>query len=124
MTSKGDRDVRPGDGELFQLELVGWGALAIGGDTAAEFYRRILASRVLALLPGGVVVEDRDELVSTMRSAGWDWYELSGAVEIRLADDAAVVAYRAARAAVTSATTPGSRAPCVRVTPGGWPSIP
>jgi hypothetical protein len=83
------------DDELLQLEQDGWQALATSGEDAAAFYGRILAPRILALLPGGVVIDDRETMISAMRGAPWDSYQIADARVVPLGSDAAVVAYRA-----------------------------
>jgi Domain of unknown function (DUF4440) len=81
--------------ELLELERSGWKALASDGPSAAEFYRRVLAARILFILPGGIVSDDREEMVSAVGGAPWDAYELSDERVEPLGVDAAVVAYRA-----------------------------
>jgi hypothetical protein len=67
----------PHDEELVRLEEAGWRALASSGEAAAAFYDRVLAARILAVLPGGMVIDDRDEMISAMGGAPWDSYRLS-----------------------------------------------
>jgi hypothetical protein len=81
--------------ELTELEREGWRALSTSGDAAAGFYERVLAARVLMLLPGGLVITDRRQVVDSMRGDPWSSYELSEERVLPLGDDAAVVAYRA-----------------------------
>ena len=85
----------PDDDELVQLEEAGWRALATGGDAATAFFERVLAPRIVALLPGGIVIDDRNALISAMHGVPWDAYRLSDTKVVRLARDVAVVVYRA-----------------------------
>lgn len=80
--------------ELLRLERAGWEALSPGGDPV-EHYRDVLASEVLMLLPGGMVLDDRDRVIDSMQGAPWDEYRLSDERVIHLGGDCAVVAYRA-----------------------------
>jgi hypothetical protein len=81
--------------DLVELERSAWQALASSGEDAAAFYERVLADRVLMLLPGGLVIDDRAQVVDSMRGAPWDEFELSDERVVPLGDDGAVVAYRA-----------------------------
>ena len=81
--------------ELVDLERQGWQALSADGDTAAAHYERVLADEVLMLLPGGLVIDDRQAVVESMRGEPWESFELADARVLALASDAVVVAYRA-----------------------------
>jgi uncharacterized protein YchJ len=83
------------DRDLLDLERQGWTALTKGGDAAAAFYDAVLAKDVLMLLPGGIVLSDRTEVVAAMRGASWTGFELRPGVVQWLGPDAAVVAYEA-----------------------------
>ena len=82
--------------ELLDLEREAWKALSTDGETAAAFYERVLAERVIVLLPGGMVIDDRSAVVDSMRGAPWSTYELSDERVLSLGEDAAVVTYRVA----------------------------
>jgi hypothetical protein len=79
--------------ELLGIERASWEALATAG-AAAPMYDELLAGQVLMLLPGGLVIDDRDAVIDSMRGAPWDRYELADERVTMLTDDAAVVAYR------------------------------
>lgn len=81
--------------DLIDLEHAGWRALSTGGEAAAAFYGEVLAPEVVMLLPGGLVVTDRDEAVRSMSGAPWDRFELADERVHVLTDTCAVVAYRA-----------------------------
>jgi len=81
--------------ELLGLERAGWEALSTDGSTAASFYDDVLASDVLVLLPGGMVIDDREGMVDSMRGDPWDSYDLQDERVMPLGGSAAVVAYRA-----------------------------
>ncbi len=81
--------------DLIELERSGWDALATSGEAAAEFYRGVIADRVLMLLPGGLVIDDRAQIIETMQGAPWTEFELSNERVVELTHDSAVVAYEA-----------------------------
>lgn len=81
--------------DLMDLEHAGWQALATGGDTAAAFYGDVLASEILMLLPGGMLIDDRQIAIASMSGGPWDGFELTDVRVHDLGGDCAVVAYRA-----------------------------
>lgn len=80
---------------LIDLEHDGWKALSSGPDDARTFYDKVLSDDVLMLLPGGVVIDDRDEALRSMQGAPWTSFALSDERVLQLDAGAAVVAYRA-----------------------------
>ncbi len=80
--------------ELIELEQRGWRALSTEGE-AAGFYDEVLDDEPLMLLPGGMVLDDRAQIVASMGGAPWDAYDLEELRVVELGDDAAVVAYGA-----------------------------
>lgn len=82
------------DRELIDLERRAWEALATEG-AAGPFYEEVLAEEVLMLLPGGMVLDDRQQVITSMGGAPWDSFALTGERVLWLGDDAAVVAYSA-----------------------------
>lgn len=81
--------------DLIDLEHRAWGALATGGAAAAAHYEDVLADDVLMLLPGGLVIDDRQQVIDSMRGAPWDEFELADERVLDLDERTAVVAYRA-----------------------------
>lgn len=81
--------------DLLDLEREGWQALSTDGEAAADYYARMLADDVLMLLPGGLVIDDRQQVIDSMQGAPWDSFEVSEARVLELDDRTAVVAYRA-----------------------------
>ena len=79
---------------LVDLERAAWRALS-SDDAAATFYGDVLAGEVLVLLPGGLVIDDRDLVIESMGGAPWDSYELADERVLELTPASAVVAYRA-----------------------------
>jgi hypothetical protein len=80
---------------LLELERAGWRALSTGGDEAAGFYADVLAKDVLMLLPGGMVIDDRERVIDSMRAAPWTSFELADERVLDLTPKSAVVAYQA-----------------------------
>lgn len=81
--------------ELLDLEREAWRALSTSGEAAAAFFAGALADEVLMLLPLGLVVDDRDEVIDSMRGEPWASYRLEDERVLRLDQNAAVVAYTA-----------------------------
>lgn len=81
--------------ELVELERESWRALATDGDAAAAHYEKVLADDVLMLLPDGLVIDDRQQAIDSMRGAPWEDFELTDERVLELDAGAAVVAYRA-----------------------------
>ena len=80
--------------DLIELERSAWQALSTSGEAAAGFYERTLAADVLMLLPGGLVIDDRRQVIDSMRGDPWSSHELSDLRVLPLGDAAAVVAYK------------------------------
>ena len=85
----------PQHDDLLHLERAAWEALSSNGDAAAAFYADVLAGDVLMLLPGGLVIDDRSQVIESMRGAPWTSFELMDERVLDLTADSAVVAYRA-----------------------------
>ena len=64
-------------------------------DSIHQFVDEVLAPDVLMLLPGGMVIDDRAQVVASMGGAPWQSHQLSDERVVPLGTDAAVVAYRA-----------------------------
>jgi hypothetical protein len=79
--------------ELIELEEQGWRALSSTGEAAAEFYERILDDRIVMLLPGGMVLDDRATIVRSMSGQPWSSFELEDLRELHLTPDAGIVTY-------------------------------
>jgi len=79
--------------DVLEIERAAWEALSTEG-AAAPFYADVLAREVLMLLPGGMVIDDRDQVIDSMAGAPWSAYELADEQVLDLGPDTAVVAYR------------------------------
>lgn len=80
--------------DLIALERAGWDALSTSGQAAATHYAGALARQVLMVLPGGLVIHDRDEVVLSMSGEPWDGYDLHDERVLELAHGVAVLSYR------------------------------
>ena len=80
--------------EPMDLEREGWAALSTDG-AARPFYERVLADRVLFVLPRGMLVDDRTAVLDSMSGPPWTTFELADERVVDVGRDAAVVAYRA-----------------------------
>jgi hypothetical protein len=90
-----DATTAEGAAALRDLERASWDALSTEG-AAADFYARVLARHVRMLLPGGLVIDDRRQVLESMSGPPWSSYELDEVSVLPLGDAAAVVSYRGA----------------------------
>lgn len=81
--------------ELVRREHEAWRALSTDGATAAQHYAAELAREVLVVLPGGLVIDQRQAVIDSMQGAPWDSFEISDERILELGSDAAVLVYRA-----------------------------
>lgn len=80
--------------EVLELERAGWVALARGGGDARAFYDEVLADEVTMLLPGGLLLDDRQVVLDAMSGPPWSRYAMSDERVVTLTEGAAVVVYR------------------------------
>jgi ketosteroid isomerase-like protein len=80
--------------DLIAQERAGWDALSTSGDAAQAHYQDVLATNVLVVLPGGLMIDDRDEVVRSMSGAAWDAWEMGDERVVELGDGVGVLAYR------------------------------
>lgn len=81
--------------DLLVLETRGWEALSSSPEAARAHYDAILAEEPEMLLPGGLRLTDREQILAAMSGAPWAWFEISDARSIRLSDASQALAYRA-----------------------------
>jgi hypothetical protein len=79
--------------EAIALEEQGWEALSSGGEDARAYYDQILDQTVVMLLPGGLVLDDREAALDSMSGQPWSSYELEGLQSFQPTEDTAVVRY-------------------------------
>lgn len=79
--------------DLMDVERRGWHALSTSGRAAVDFYERVLDDAVVMLLPGGTVLDDRDQIVRSMSGQPWSSYALEVHAVLRPTPDTGIVAY-------------------------------
>jgi uncharacterized protein DUF4440 len=79
--------------EVIAVEEQGWEALSSSGEAGRTFYERVLDSSVVMLLPGGLVMDEREAIVEAMSGPPWSSYELQGLRAFQPTPDTAVVIY-------------------------------
>jgi hypothetical protein len=80
--------------ELIELEEEGWRALSSSGAHAARFYERVLDEDIVMLLPGGMLLADRAQILESMSGAPWSDYRLTDMRVLQPNDDTGAVIYR------------------------------
>ncbi len=80
--------------DLIALERASWDALSTSGEAAQAHYQDVLAKDVLVVMPGGLVIDDRDEVVRSMSGAPWDAWEMGDERVVELGDRVGVLTYR------------------------------
>ena len=79
---------------VLELEREGWEALSTSADVAEKFYRQVLDGDVLVVLPGGLVIDDRERVVESMRQANpWDTYDLRDQRVVQVTDSFTLLTY-------------------------------
>ena len=76
-----------------ELERRGWQALATSGAAATGFYTEVLDDGATMLLPGGMMLTDRESILRTMSGQPWSLYRLEGLHPSSLTADDVVVIY-------------------------------
>lgn len=79
--------------DLVALEERGWQALSSDGASAADFYDQVLDDTVVMLLPGGIALTDRDEIIHSMGGQPWASFALEDPQVHVTTSDTAVVHY-------------------------------
>lgn len=79
--------------DVAALERRGWEALAAGGTTARGFYDGVLDETAVMLLPGGMVLSGRDQVLDAMGGPPWRTFALDDVRTHRPTADTALVHY-------------------------------
>jgi hypothetical protein len=79
--------------ELVSLEEAGWRALSTSGEAAVDFYGRVLDHTAVMLFPGGLVIEDREEILESMSGQPWSAYRLEDPKALLPTPETGVVFY-------------------------------
>jgi hypothetical protein len=80
---------------LVELERQGWIALSTSGDAAAHHYNGVLADEILFLLPGGLLIDDRQEAIRALRGEPWTTFDITDAQVLLFSESTAALTYRA-----------------------------
>lgn len=81
--------------ELLSLERAGWQALATDAHTARRFYDDHLATDVVMVFPGDVMVVGREDVLASIDDDAWERFDLADERVVALGEGAALVTYRA-----------------------------
>ncbi len=79
--------------DVVALERAGWAALASSGAEAMAFYREVLDDSAVMLLPGGLVLDDREGIIAAMGGEPWSSFALQDVAVLRPLPDTALVHY-------------------------------
>jgi hypothetical protein len=80
--------------DLEDLELDGWEAMSADADEAHIFYDEVLDTDPVMVLPGGLVLDNRRDVLASLSGAPWSSFETEDLKVHVLTDDAAAVTYR------------------------------
>ena len=79
--------------ELIDLEEQGWRALSTTGDTARNFYGRVLREDAVMLFPGNLRIVGRAAILDSLAAQPWESFHLGNVASVPLSADAATVFY-------------------------------
>ena len=79
---------------LIGIERAAWDALASDPTAARRFFGETLASEILMLLPGGLVLDDRERAIDAMSGTPWDDFDLTDLRVLPLGAGVALVSSR------------------------------
>ncbi len=80
--------------DLVALERRSWQALSAESSTAKSFYRQVLGDAVVMVLPGGMLLSDRDENIESIgNSSPWTSFKLERPQVLLPTEDTMVVSY-------------------------------
>jgi hypothetical protein len=79
--------------DLIALEQRGWHALASSGAAACEFYGEVLDDEAAMLLPGGLLLTDREQILQSMTGAPWESFRIENPRVLQATPDTGAVIY-------------------------------
>jgi Domain of unknown function (DUF4440) len=106
--------------ELIGLEEQGWRALATSGEAAAHFYHQVLDDNPVMVLPGGMMLDDREVIIRSMSGQPWSAYELFGVRAFQPTADTGIVVYGATASRSDGAAYSAFMASTYVRRPDGW----
>lgn len=80
--------------DLEDLELDGWEAMSSDAAEARAHFDELLDTDPVMVLPGGLVLDSRREVLASLSGAPWSSFETEDILVRVLSDDAASVTYR------------------------------
>jgi hypothetical protein len=75
------------------LERQGWEALSADGESARAFYAHVLDDTVMMLLPGGIALGERVQIIESMSGTPWSRYALDDLRTVHPTPDTGLVTY-------------------------------
>lgn len=105
--------------DLETLERRSWQALATPGG-APSFFQEVLDDDVVMLLPGGLQIIGREEVLQSMTGLPWQSYRLEDLAVHGLTDDVGLVMYGAVAARAGQPTYSALMASGYVRRPAGW----
>jgi hypothetical protein len=81
---------------LLEVEERGWQALSTEGNAGEKYYRAILHDEAVMLLPGGMRLTNKEEILDALAGQPWQEFQIEDAQEISLDQGVGVLVYRVA----------------------------
>lgn len=80
--------------DLIELEEQGWQALSTEGDAAWRFYEVVLTEDANMLLPGGLRLEGKAQILESLAAQPWQRFQIEAPHVLALGEDAAALLYK------------------------------
>ncbi len=80
--------------DLIDLEQQGWKALSTEGDAGQRFYSQVLHDNAVMLLPGGLVLRGKADILEALAAQPWQSFHLEDLEVMVLSSAAEVATYR------------------------------
>lgn len=79
--------------EILALEEQGWQALATSQKRAQEFYTPLLAENAVMLFPGGMRLNGKDAILTSIGAQPWHTFQMSEMQVISISERVQAIAY-------------------------------
>lgn len=76
------------------IEQNAWKALATDQLVARSFFEGLLDQEAVMLLPGGVILDTQDKILSSFSENPWSWFKIQGGNIIDLSENFKLLYYR------------------------------
>ncbi|MBE9159771.1 nuclear transport factor 2 family protein [Nodosilinea sp. LEGE 06152] len=80
--------------DLAAIERQGWQALSTKGTAGQQFYSQVLHDRAVMLLPGGMVLRGKADILAALAAQPWQSFHLEDLEVMVLSPAAGIVTYR------------------------------